>query len=203
MMVGIPRKPLSGSRWPRGADPDPYDGAVLAPVALLDVVSGAPIRQHSSIISCVAARSSSCVISTGPSECKLLGGIAEHPLESFVYGDETLVLIGQGNADGGGFEHAAPALLAGTQRLFGSSPLRDLRLELGSACSNAVLQFGVCVAQRRLGVLSFADLMLEADRSPELRSRRDRNAVGIARHIATAVTIETRAVKNLMKPSSQ
>jgi hypothetical protein len=46
-------------------------------------------------------------------------------------------------------------------------PLRDLRLEVSSAFCDAALQFGICVAKRRLGALSLADLMLELTVPPE------------------------------------
>src|ERR1700738_3228103 len=64
---------------------------------------------------------------------QFLFGVANHLLKCLISGGEVFLLIHEGDTDRRCLEHAAPALLARTQRCFGIPPPDDFLLEVCGA----------------------------------------------------------------------
>src|SRR6202043_2473402 len=64
---------------------------------------------------------------------QFLAAIADHLLKRLVRCREMMLLVKDGDADRGCFEHAAPTLLAGTERCFGIPPPNHFFLKVRRA----------------------------------------------------------------------
>ena len=86
-----------------------------------------------------------------------------------------MLLIKDGDADRGCFEHAAPPLLAGSERCFGIPPSNHFFLKVCGAGGDPPLKFRIGVAQGGFSALPLTDLCAKKLVCPlELRRARKR-----------------------------
>src|SRR3982074_3856599 len=76
---------------------------------------------------------------------QFLAGVADHFLKRRVCCREMVLLVEDGDADRGCFEHAAPTLLAGTECGFGTPPPNDFVLKVRSAGGDTLLELRICL----------------------------------------------------------
>jgi hypothetical protein len=92
-----------------------------------------------------------------------------------------MLLIEDGDADRGGFEHATPPLLTSTERCFGIPPPNHFFLKVCGAGGDPPLKFRIGVAQGGFSALPLTNLCAKKPVSP----------------------LESRAVTALMPPSTR
>ena len=115
-----------------------------------------------------------------------------------------MLLVKDRDADRGCFEHAAPPLLAGTERCFGIPPPNHFFLKVRRAGGDTPLKFRIGVAQGGFSALPLTNLCAKKLVCPlELRRARKRQPTGITFQIAAPVPIESSAVIALMPPSTR
>src|ERR1700732_3163192 len=144
---------------PRGADADPDHLTVLTAIPFLSLIvlalAALDVLDHLS-------RSLAIIFMRDINRAErlqFLFGVANHLLKCLISGGEVVLLIHEVYAVRRCLEHAAPALLARTQRCFGIPAPDDFLLEVCGAGGDAPLELRIHLAQRCFGTLPLSDLL--------------------------------------------
>jgi hypothetical protein len=133
---------------------------------------------------------------------QFLAAVADHLLKRLVRCREMILLVKDGDADRGCFEHAAPPLLTGTERCFGIPPPNHFFLKVCGAGGDPPLKFRIGVVQGGFSALPLTNFCAKKPVGPlECAVLGSDSASGITFQIATPVPIESSAVTALMPPS--